>query len=644
MLIKFRFSPRLIWLLFGVALITLWNCSSSESESSETVAEHSPWLNVYDSVGYVGMSTCAQCHDTIQHTFIHTGMGSSFDSATYSKTAADFTKHPVLYDKFNDFYYQAFKSNGHIYIREFRLEGKDTIHNRVEQADYIVGSGHHTNSHLYAENGYLFQMPMTFYTQQKRWDLPPGFENGNNNRFTRALGAECLTCHNAYSGFDPQSENRYTFMPKGIDCERCHGPGALHVAEKKSGKWLDTKRDTDFTIVNPRKLPFDRQVSLCQRCHLQGNTVLKPGKSFFDFKPGMKLSDVMTVFLPRYEGDNQSFIMASHADRMTQSKCFKVSGKLNCISCHNPHVSVRNTDGSQFNNACKSCHSSKNDCKLPVAKRPGNNCVNCHMPKSGTIDIPHVTVHDHYIRKPEKPKPATSQKRFVGIAAVNDPNPSNITLARAYTQYWERFARTEPVHLDSALYYLNKVKKQDNEFLMAKVHLMFLRNDYKEVIKCAPAVKSSGITDAWTLYRIGEAYHMNDDLNSALEFLKKAVMYAKFNLEFQNKLAAYKLEAGDQNGAKSIYEFILKQNPKYVPALSNLGFIYLSEGNPDAAEILYKKGLALDPDYEQLMLNWAGLQAVLGNKAEAIKQLKKVLKKYPNSVQAKQGLAQLTGN
>ena len=24
------------------------------------------------------------------------------------------------------------------------------------------------------------------------------------------------------------------------------------------------------------------------------------------------------------------------------------------------------------------------------------------MPKSGSIDIPHVTVHDHYIRKPLK--------------------------------------------------------------------------------------------------------------------------------------------------------------------------------------------------------------------------------------------------
>ncbi len=32
----------------------------------------------------------------------------------------------------------------------------------------------------------------------------------------------------------------------------------------------------------------------------------------------------------------------------------------------------------------------------------GDNCVNCHMPLKGAKDIPHVSIHDHYIRKPGK--------------------------------------------------------------------------------------------------------------------------------------------------------------------------------------------------------------------------------------------------
>ena len=74
--------------------------------------------------------------------------------------------------------------------------------------------------------------------------------------------------------------------------------------------------------MNPAKLSIDAQFDICQRCHLQGNTVLKEGKSFYDFKPGMKLSDFMTVFLPKYKNADDEFIMASHADRLKQSTCF----------------------------------------------------------------------------------------------------------------------------------------------------------------------------------------------------------------------------------------------------------------------------------------------------------------------------------
>ena len=103
-----------------------------------------------------------------------------------------------------------------------------------------------------------------------------------------------------------------------------------------------------------------QQFDICQRCHLQGNTVLKEGKSFYDFLPGQKLSDYMSVFLPKYKNADDEFIMASHADRLKQSACFiksyEKSGNANalkpykdaltCISCHNPHLSVKETNKS----------------------------------------------------------------------------------------------------------------------------------------------------------------------------------------------------------------------------------------------------------------------------------------------------------
>lgn len=109
-------------------------------------------------------------------------MGKSFDLATKSKSSGDF-KNATFFDKESDLHYKAFWDKDSLFIKEFR-KGKDTTCQRTEQVNYIIGSGQHTNSHIQNVNGYLNQMPMTFYSQKQKWDLPPGFENGMNSHFT----------------------------------------------------------------------------------------------------------------------------------------------------------------------------------------------------------------------------------------------------------------------------------------------------------------------------------------------------------------------------------------------------------------------------------------------------------------------------
>ena len=104
-----------------------------------------------------------------------------------------------------------------------------------------------------------------------------------------------MSCHNAYPDFIMGSENKYNHIPEGIDCERCHGAGGEHLKRMMAGELVDTSKYIDYSIVNPEKLPIDKQFQLCMRCHLQGNAVLVDGKAY-DFKPGMELKDVMTVF------------------------------------------------------------------------------------------------------------------------------------------------------------------------------------------------------------------------------------------------------------------------------------------------------------------------------------------------------------
>ena len=94
------------------------------------------------------------------------------------------------------------------------------------------------------------------------------------------------------------------------------------------------------------------------------------------------------------------------------------------------------------------------------------------------------------------------------------------------------------------------------------------------------------------------------------------------------------------NAEKEFTE-ILKENPKHVSALTNLGYVKLAQGNAREAEQLYFKALSLDPDYEALLLNIAGLYAYKKDFKQAEMYLNKILKRNPNNLKAKQALSQI---
>jgi TPR repeat protein len=472
---------------------------------------------------------------------------------------------------------------------------------------YIVGSGQHTNSHIININGYLHQAPITFYTQKGKWDLAPGFEKGMNTRFDRKIELECISCHNGYPELVENSFNKYEQVSLGIDCERCHGPGSIHVAEKQKGNIVDTSLTPDYTIVNPRRLNTEEQNNLCQRCHLQGITVLNDGKSFFDFKPSEKLSKTMNTFMPNYSGSENHMIMASHVERMKMSDCYINSGKMSCITCHNPHVSVKFTPQEQYLNACNSCHGSQAACteKLEIQNTKNNNCITCHMPKNGSIDIPHVAVTDHFIRR----KPILENKnevvKFISMICYNNDKPDARTRARAFLEFYERY-EPAPVFLDSAKMYLQKSGvniEQDADNDLIRVY--FLQENYKGLISLVQNKKPSDFIDAWTAYRIGESYLHTQNIPQAVAFLKQAVQLKKYALDFQNKLGKAYLLAKNNAEAKSVFSFIVSENPRNAEAQAGLGYIAMEEKNLQLAKKYLSTSLMLNPDQTQTLINLA---------------------------------------
>jgi hypothetical protein len=613
-----KVTYRLICILFLMAFaMVLYQCGSHTEAGvdAETPSLYSELLA--SDVSYVGSESCRPCHIDKFDGFKQTGMGKSF-AVAHPDFSSSFAHGPgYVYDTISDLHYRAYWEDSLLKVTEFRLFKGDTIHQRTEVISYIIGSGHHTNSHIIQRKGQLFQAPVTFYTQSGWWDLAPGFE-AFNSRFTRRLEAECITCHNAYPRQKEQSFNAYDDIPHGISCERCHGPGERHVSRMLSGQfYAHTKEHGDSHIINPRRLPWERQIDVCQRCHLQGNNVLKPGKTFYDFKPGMELNAIFTVFMPEYEAGH-AFHMASHAERFQMSKCFTVSHRqtdlssgepmaFTCIHCHDPHKSVKITGVSTFNQTCKNCHATPpKDCQNTTAS--GSNCVSCHMPVSHSEDIPHVTVHDHYIRKPESTPEVKGKLK--GLKAVNENNPDDLTLFLAYISYYEKYEQN-PLYMKKASEYLNKMGKSTYE-QQALIYYYFTLNQYREVVKLSSGLSLNTIEDAWSAYRIGRSHEQIGKLKEALEWFDRCCALKPSYPPFLNARIAVLLNMKKVKQAAHEMEQVIQLDPKDEEVYGLKARLFLYEGHSREASMTARKALGLNPDDPNALFVLEQLSASFG--------------------------------
>jgi predicted CXXCH cytochrome family protein len=604
---------RTIYVSFALILLifsfSYSSCDIQLREKKEINVDNNTleYLNHHDSVKYVGKESCVPCHSDKYNTFMETGMGRSFGEANVIKSAAKNHFPGYIYDTIRDLNYHIYFKDSSLYVKEFRIFALDTVFERTEKIDYIVGSGHHTNSHLMIRNGFLYQMPATFYTQKKVWDLPPGFKE-NNTRFARNIEAECMTCHNAMPKMDPNAFGKFDKIEHGIDCERCHGPGELHVQKMLKGDFVDnSKQKIDSTIVNPSKLTWIRQVDVCQRCHLQGNAVLKPNKTFSDFRPGMVLSDVFEVFMPEYKSESL-FKMAAHAERFQESKCFIETNKksssigkdFTCISCHNPHISVRNTNIAVFNQTCISCHSEAKQTKCSENKhtlvKNENNCVSCHMPQTGSTDIPHVSVHDHKIQK-RKLNTDSIPSNPIGLKSINSKTTDNLTLFLAYISYYEKFEANE-VYIRNAKELYPKIGNSRNE-LSAKIYFLYTINQTSEIINLIRKNENLDF-DAWTCYRIGRAFYLGNNLNNAESWFSKAVL----------------------------------KKGKFTPFLISLADIYLKMELWNKAEVYIKQAQQLEPLNEIVLEKYLELYIAQNNIRNVVRMAQYILQYHPDNILA----------
>jgi len=592
------------------------------------------------------------------------------------------------------------RRDGELFQKRWRIDPDGTqIHVRDLSVDYVMGSGNHARSFLHqTPRGALIELPLAWYPENGgTWEMSPGHDR-NYSLPPRAIAYECMFCHNGYpripaghkaSGAEPL----YVVpLPQGIDCERCHGQGEAHVARAQSGK--ASIEDIRAAIVNPARLPADRQMEVCMQCHLETTALPLPhsllkSQDPFGYKPGTPLSEFM-LFFDHAPGSKykEDFEIAHSAYRLRKSQCFlKSAGRMTCATCHNPHDIPRGAQAAvHYNGVCASCHAAVTQ----RVSHPANpDCVSCHMPKRRAQDVIHAVMTDHFIQRRPAPgdpiAPLNERAEFdenqyrgevvpyypgatpenallTGIAQVAQRSDLTRGLPRLASEIAkQRPPSPEPYielgqawiaagKLPNAVLAFEEALRKSPNSVAAALSLGDALTQSGQSAKAIPLLKRATQTspdEPLLWYQLGLAQLKARNENEALEALTKAESLDPDLSEVHNVLGNFLASRGDARAAESQWKSALAINPDLPETLGNYGQLLGLRGALTEATFYLGRSIQLKPDAVEVRINYGVALGSLGQLSEALTQLDAAVKQAPSlpnahyikgSILEKQGL------
>jgi tetratricopeptide (TPR) repeat protein len=390
--------------------------------------------------------------------------------------------------------------------------------------DFTIGSGNHAITFVSrTAQRRLLELPVSWYRKTDGYAMSPGYDRADHFDFRREISASCLFCHSAGT------------EPAPIDCARCHGSTAAHLARPGRGN-----------ILNPAKLAAPRRMEVCLQCHLetasQGITdsLRRPGRPVFSFRPGEPLADYK-LFFDRADGAAADRMEINHAGyRLLQSRCYLESGgRMTCTTCHDAHTAGTRAD------ACLQCHAQ------PHTREA---CASCHMPRRTAADAIHTEMTDHKIVRrprftnPEREQNAAYEGKVIDFYTKADARALALANLRGPdTAVYRRYLATDP----------------DNAAVLAALGAGLLRN--------------------------GEP-------RAAAETLQKALRLDPRDTNALNFLGVAKAVQGNHAKALEILARAAAENPDHALCRINLGITREALGDLRAALADYEEAIRLQPD------------------------------------------------
>ena len=353
---------------------------------------------------FVGAETCATCHKEKYDTWKRGRHSKMLQPATPASVVGDFGAARVT---LRGRTFKLREANGQYFITESYLTGTEQEH-RVE---FTLGSRRIQHYITTIDRGRMIILPPSWDVQRRQWfDNMEIVRPDEDDRLpVQQWNKNCFGCHvsGQENHYDPATGTYATrWTDFGTTCERCHGPGSLHVERYRAAK--DPASVTNPAIVRPTRLDPPAATMVCAQCHSLRDTIapgFTAGANYYDyFLPVLEYGPLKKED-PSYWADGRPRRFSNDAIGLWQSQCF-LKGGATCTTCHrDPHEPDvdRNAQLAPANNLlCTRCHRDIGAALTAhthhAAGSAGSSCVECHMPK--TVISIKAKIRDHTMSVP----------------------------------------------------------------------------------------------------------------------------------------------------------------------------------------------------------------------------------------------------
>lgn len=354
---------------------------------------------------FAGSKSCAKCHAAASKAWSSSRHSKMVQPASAAGVLGDFSRGDLT---LRDAPYKVASRNGQYFITESYLTGKPV----ERKVDFTLGNRRIQHYLSKLPDGRIIVLPPTWDVTRKDWfhafdiDDPEEMPGAT----TQIWNKMCYGCHVSQEkkNYD-LDKNQYStaWQDFGINCERCHGPGAEHAAFYSAP---NHKGKPKHDVVLQSKLDAARNSAVCGQCHSFRDIYVDnftAGDDYFDhFLPILEFS-LPDSADPAYWTDGRPRRFSTDAFALWQSQCF-LKGNATCLDCH---VTPHNTDvdrnpqlRTDSNSLCTRCHAKL---AAPTAlsshthheeRSAGSSCIECHMPR--TVFSIKAEIRDHALTVP----------------------------------------------------------------------------------------------------------------------------------------------------------------------------------------------------------------------------------------------------